>query len=280
MNLQEEINNLFLNQQNNWVQLRDAIEQLNSIKSKQIKWDDNNCATIQYNPSRITSTAANIDKKHISERPCFLCEENRPTEQMSIPFIKKYVILCNPFPILKNHLTIALHSHVPQRIRHKIGDMLTLAEKLDDYIVFYNGPKCGASAPDHFHFQAGLKSEVLMQGDNDLRSCLSISSEDKTEALELFEEVYQYLSSLQPKEEEPMLNVISYYENGFYNINIFPRKLHRPTQYYSEGNDKILISPGALDMAGLLITVREEDFIKIDKSEIEDIYNQVSLLII
>lgn len=280
MNLQEEINNLFLNQQNNWVQFKNAIEQLNSVKSKQIKWDDNNCATIQYNPSRITSTAANIDKKHISERPCFLCEENRPTEQMSIPFIKKYAILCNPFPILKNHLTIALHSHVPQRIRHKIGDMLTLAEKLDDYIVFYNGPKCGASAPDHFHFQAGLKSEVLMQGDNDLRSCLSISSEDKDEALELFEEVYQYLSSLQPKEEEPMLNVISYYENGFYNINIFPRKLHRPTQYYSEGNDKILISPGALDMAGLLITVREEDFIKIDKSEIEDIYNQVSLLII
>ena len=211
---------------------------------------------------------------------CFLCEENRPTEQMSIPFIKKYAILCNPFPILKNHLTIALHSHVPQRIRHKIADMLTLAEQLDDYIVFYNGPKCGASAPDHFHFQAGLKSEVLMQGDNDLRSCLSISSEDKDEALELFEEVYQYLSSLQPKEEEPMLNVISYYENGFYNINIFPRKLHRPTQYYSEGNNKILISPGALDMAGLLITVREEDFIKIGKSEIEDIYNQVSLLII
>ncbi len=280
MNLQAEIKSLFLNQQNNWIQLRDAIEQLNRVKTKQIKWDDNTYVTIQFNPSRITSTAANIDKKHLSERPCFLCEDNRPTDQMSIPFIKKYVILCNPFPILKNHLTIALHSHVPQRIRNKIGDMLILSERLDDYIVFYNGPKCGASAPDHFHFQAGLKSGVLQQEDNDLRSCMTIKSEDRGEAIELFEEVYQYLSSLQPNEEEPMMNVISYYEKGLYNINIFPRKQHRPTQYYNEGDAKILISPGALDMAGLLITVREEDFIKIDKSEIEDIYNQVSLPII
>lgn len=280
MNLQEEIKNLFLNQQNNWVQLNDAIEQLNRVKTKQLKWDENNWVTIQFNPARIISTSANIDKKHLKERPCFLCEQNRPTEQLGISFIKKYVILCNPFPILKNHLTIALHSHVPQRIRNKIGDMLTLSEQLRDYIVFYNGPKCGASAPDHFHFQAGLKSDILLQGDNDLRSCLTINSDSRDEVQELFEEVYQYLSSLQPEEEEPMMNVISYYKNGFYNINIFPRKQHRPTQYYRTGNDKILISPGALDMAGLLISVREEDFIKIDKSAIEDIYNQVSLYII
>jgi len=267
MNLQKEIKNLFLNQLNNWAKFPDVIEQLNRVKSKQIKWDDNTYVNVYFN----------TDKKHISESPCYLCEGNRPNEQLSISFLKKYVILCNPFPILKNHLTIALHSHVPQRIRNKIKDMLTLAEELDDYIIFYNGPKCGASVPNHFHFQAGQKSEVLLQSDNNLRSCMTISSEDKDEALELFEEVYQYLSSLQPNEEEPMLNVISYYENDIYNINIFPRKQHRPNQYYNEGDDKILISPGALDMAGLIITVREEDFNKIDKSDIEDIYNQVSL---
>jgi hypothetical protein len=277
MNLQDQINNLFFNQQNNWTQLQDAINELNRVKSKQIIWDDGSCVTIQLNPARIKSTTSSIDKNHLNQRECFLCEENRPKEQQSISFLKKYVILCNPFPILKKHITIALHSHVPQRIRNKIGDILTLTEQLDDYIVFYNGPKCGASAPDHFHLQAGLKSEVLQQGYNDLRSCMMIKCKDRDEAIELFEEVYQYLGSLQPEEEEPMLNVISYFENGIYNINIFPRKQHRPTQYYNEGNTKILISPGALDMAGLIITVSEEDFNKIEKSEIENIYKQVSL---
>lgn len=280
MNLQEEINNLFFNQQVNWNQLQDAIEQLSKNKSKQIKWNDGTSVKVQLNPGRIISSGANIDKKHLSERPCFLCEDNRPPEQQSISFLKKYVILCNPFPILNNHLTIALHSHVPQRIRNKMEDMLTIAEQLDDYIVFYNGPKCGASAPDHFHFQAGHKIEVLKQGDNDLRSCMMINTSNRDEAIELFEEVYQYLSSLQHEESEPMMNVITYFEDGAYNINIFPRKQHRPTQYYDEGNGSFLISPGALDMAGLIITVREEDFIKINNSDIEDIYNQVSLPII
>lgn len=280
MNLKEEINNLFLKQQNNWNQLHDAINQLSKVKSKQFEWYDNTFIEVQFNPARITSTGADISKVHLQERPCFLCEENRPSQQESITFLKKYAILCNPYPILKNHITITLHSHVPQLIRNKIGDMLTLSEQLEGYIVFYNGPKCGASAPDHFHFQAGLKSDVLLQTDNDLRSCMMINSENTDEAKELFEEVYQYLKSLQPNEDEPMMNIISYYENGVYNINIFPRKQHRPKQYYNEGKSKFLISPGALDMAGLIITVREEDFNKIDISDIEDIYAQISLPVI
>ena len=280
MNLQEEINNLFLNQQKSWQQLQNAIKQLNSVKQKQFNLYGDACVTVQFNPNRIISTGAKTDSKELSERPCFLCEINRPKEQQSITFLKKYAILCNPFPILRNHITIALHSHVPQRIRNKIGDMLTISEQLPDYILFYNGPKSGASAPDHFHLQAGLKSDLLLQGDNDLRSCMMINSDDRNEAIELFNEVYKYLKSLQPEEEEPMMNIISYFENGSYNINIFPRKKHRPSQYYVEGNGKFLISPGALDMAGLLITVREEDFNKIDNSDIEDIYSQVSLPII
>ncbi len=280
MNLQEEINNLFLNQQKSWQQLQNAIKQLNSVKQKQFNLYGDACVTVQFNPNRIISTGAKTDSKELAERPCFLCEINRPKEQQSITFLKKYAILCNPFPILRNHITIALHSHVPQRIRNKIGDMLTISEQLPDYILFYNGPKSGASAPDHFHLQAGLKSDLLLQGDNDLRSCMMINSDDRNEAIELFNEVYKYLKSLQPEEEEPMMNIISYFENGSYNINIFPRKKHRPSQYYVEGNGKFLISPGALDMAGLLITVREEDFNKIDNSDIEDIYSQVSLPII
>lgn len=194
--------------------------------------------------------------------------------------MEKYIILCNPFPILRNHITIPLHSHVPQRIRKKTEDMLTLAEQLPDYLIFYNGPKCGASAPDHFHLQAGLKVPLLMQGDNELRSCLQIESEKRSEAQELFEDVYQYLHQLQPEEAEPMMNVIAFTEDNKYKLHVFPRKAHRPGHYYEKGKKQLLISPGALDMAGLVICVREEDFEKISKQDIEDIYSQVSMPVI
>lgn len=280
MNLQTEINNLFSDQQNSWSQLQDAIKQLDEIKTKPFNWGNEFSVNVQFNPARITSTAAKTDVKHLNKRPCFLCETNRSKEQRGITFLDKYIILCNPFPILRNHLTIPLHSHVPQRIRNKIADMLTLAQQLNDYVVFYNGPKCGASAPDHFHLQAGLKQDVLLQGDNELRSCMMIVSENRDEIIELFEEIYLYLRSLQPDEEEPMLNVIVFIDNNKYKVHIFPRSAHRPTQFYKEGSSKLMISPGALDLAGLIITVREEDFKKIDKTVIEDIYSQVSLPII
>lgn len=280
MNLQNEIDRLFVSQTGEWQQLRESIKQLDLIKEKEISWGNEFTVKVQFNPARIVSTSAKIDQKNIAERPCFLCEENRPKVQKGINFLDKYIILCNPFPILKNHLTIPLHSHVPQRVRHKISDILTLTEQLPDYVVFYNGPKSGASAPDHFHLQAGLKTPELIQGDNELRTCMIIESKNKDEVIELFEEVYQYLRSLQPDEEEPMMNVISFIDNNCYYIHIFPRKQHRPSQYYAEGSKKLLVSPGALDMAGLMINVREEDFSKIDKSVIQDIYSQVSLSIL
>lgn len=280
MDLQKEIQKLFLRQQEEWEQLRNSTEQLNHVKIKEFIWGNEVKVHVQFNPARMVSTGAKIDAKSIEKRVCFLCEENRPPVQKGIPFLDKYIILCNPFPILKNHLTIPLHSHVPQRIRKKIGEMLTLAEQLPDYIVFYNGPKCGASAPDHFHLQAGLKSPVLLQSDNELRSCLTIETGSKEEAEDNFENVYAYLHSHQPEEDEPMLNIIAYVENGKYVINIFPRKAHRPSQYTAEGSRKLLISPGALDMAGMMIVVREEDFDKITKNDIEDIFAQVSMPII
>ena len=228
----------------------------------------------------MVSAAAKVDAASIEERPCFLCEKNRPDVQKGIEFLDKYIILANPFPILDNHLTIALHSHVPQRIRKKIGDILSLAEQLPDYIIFYNGPKCGASAPDHFHMQAGLKSDILMQGYNELRACLIIEGDTKEDVESDFEDVYHYLSKRQPDEDEPMMNIIAFVDQGKYVLHIFPRKAHRPGQYHDSGKRQLMISPGAIDMAGLIITVREEDFNKIRKEDIEDIYSQVSMSII
>lgn len=280
MNLQKEIEKLFAQQQQEWPQLGKSVEQLGNIQTKSYLWGDNISAKIQFNPARMVSTAAKIEKQEIEKRACFLCEANRPAEQNGIEFLDKYIILYNPFPILRNHLTIPLHSHVPQRIRKKIGDMLELARQLPDYIVFYNGPKCGASAPDHFHLQAGLKMPELLQGDNELRSCMVIESESKEECEELFENIYQYLHIHQPEEDEPMMNVIAFMQGNTYTLHVFPRKAHRPTQYAAQGSKQLLISPGALDMAGLIITVREEDFEKITKNDIEDIYSQVSLPLI
>lgn len=280
MDLQTEIDQLFCAQQKEWEQLRNGILHLNNLKVREFTWGNEFHVNLQFNPARIVSTVSNISNETIENRPCFLCEANRPSQQKGVPFLNKYILLCNPYPILKNHLTIPLHTHAPQRIRRKIGDMLTFCEQLPDYIIFYNGPKCGASAPDHFHFQAGLKIPELMQGDNELRSCLRIESDDKNEVQELFEDVYQYLQHLQPEEIEPMLNVIAFTEENRYILHIFPRKLHRPRQYFEQGKRQLLISPGALDMAGLMISVREEDFEKINKQDLEDIYSQVSMPII
>ncbi|MDO5664300.1 MAG: DUF4922 domain-containing protein [Bacteroidia bacterium] len=280
MQLQQKIDQLFTQQQNDWEQLKVAVEQLNHVKVKEFNWGNELKIDVQFNSARIISASAKVDKSSIEKRPCFLCEENRPKVQSGISFLDKYIILVNPFPILPKHLTIPLHSHVPQRIRRKVGDMLTLAELLPDYIIFYNGPKCGASAPDHFHLQAGLKSPVLMTGENELRSCLIIESSSKQEVEDHFEDVYQYLHSRQPDEEEPLLNLIAFVENNKYMLHIFPRKAHRPKQFFEEGKRQLLISPGAIDMAGLIITAREEDFDKIKKEDIEDIYSQVSMSII
>lgn len=280
MDLQTEIGHLFSAQQVDWEQLKNGILQMDNLREREFAWGGDYQVKLQFNPARMVSTSASITKEALEKRPCFLCESNRPPQQRGIPFMEKYIILCNPFPILRNHITIPLHSHVPQRIRKKTEDMLTLAEQLPDYLIFYNGPKCGASAPDHFHLQAGLKVPLLMQGDNELRSCLQIESEKRSEAQELFEDVYQYLHQLQPEEAEPMMNVIAFTEDNKYKLHVFPRKAHRPGHYYEKGKKQLLISPGALDMAGLVICVREEDFEKISKQDIEDIYSQVSMPVI
>ena len=142
MNLQKEIKELFSTQREEWKLLDDNCKQMSNIVERSLNWGSDVEVILQYNPSRLISASAKIDKKSIEERKCFLCAENRPDVQKGISFLDKYMILCNPFPILQNHLTLPLHTHVPQLIGKKIVDMLSLTELLPDYIVFYNGPKC------------------------------------------------------------------------------------------------------------------------------------------
>ncbi|HZL08622.1 MAG TPA: DUF4922 domain-containing protein [Prolixibacteraceae bacterium] len=256
---------------------------------------------VQFNPERIRSSAAKTDKKTIAARACFLCNENRPYEQDAIDFGEKFLILVNPFPIFKNHFTISSNTHVDQRFLASDKVLLQLAKAMEGFTVFYNGPECGASAPDHLHFQAGESSFLpiteefqrmklhsgrqLFSGDktqvwafdNYLRKMISVETSSMFEALEVIDIYYKHFQAMQPEKVEPMMNVLCSWLDGKWTIHIFPRKVHRPWQFFAEGDEQILISPGSVDFGGVFIIPRREDFDKMTKADIVGILEQVSV---
>jgi len=256
--------------------------------------------TVQYNPSRIVSSAAKVDAKSIQERRCFLCSTNLPEQQKGLPFGDDYLILVNPFPIFEKHLTIPALEHTDQLIRTRLGDMLDLAKTLTDFVLFYNGPKCGASAPDHMHFQAGNRGFLPLEKnwENTYRkqaivlinrpeitvsrlpyypcAALVLESADRAALMAEFEKIYTLLT-VPPDSPEPMLNLLCRYANGMWTLWVFPRKLHRPWQYFADGDANLLISPASVDLGGVFITPLEKDFEKITASDIEDMLRQISL---
>lgn len=277
MELQKRIDQLLSEQRVEWLHLDSAMKQSSNNKVKQFDWGDNNNVTIKYNPNIPTY----LTEKDIIDASCVLCEGNRPKGQKGLEFTNKYIILPNQYPIIENHLIIALHSHVLQRIRKKIGDMLTLAQELPNYIITYDGASSyPTTKAEHFHFQAGLKTETLLQGDNELRTCLVIESESISEAEENFEDVYYYLNSRQPDLQEPVMNIIAFIEDNKYIIHIFPRKIASNTQFNMGAKGNIISTPTAIEMAGLITLSNQEDYDKIKKEDIEDIYYQVSMSII
>ncbi len=234
--MNQKVKNLFAEQLNTWELARNNYAALAGVRVKEL-----NVAGIpykvQFNPARLVSSGAKVDAKSIKERKCFLCPGNRPQEQKGIPFLGHYQILINPFPIFPRHLTIPEMEHTEQRIATRFGDMLELAKELTDYVVFYNGPKCGASAPDHAHFQAGNKGfmpieqiwrktiagRILDYGEATLwylndapRTTLVIEAADKEDAEKLFRSLSPCLSPVgrgEKNDEEPMINVLAWYEN-------------------------------------------------------------------
>jgi ATP adenylyltransferase/5',5'''-P-1,P-4-tetraphosphate phosphorylase II len=268
-----EVNQLFDEQLSNWMLARENYQALKQVKTKTLLVDGKEYK-VQFNPARITSSAAKVDPKSIQERKCFLCTENRPPEQKGILFKDKYIVLINPFPIFPRHLTVPLLEHTPQLIAPRFGDMLDLAKQLDDYAVFYNGPKCGASAPDHFHFQAGNKGFLPVEKDKNWRNGICIKSGNKQEMINRFEDIYNSLPLL-PGNNEPMMNILAWYESTLWIVYIFPRKKHRPACYFAEGNANLLISPAAVDLGGVFITPLEKDFDKITAENMIEILNEI-----
>ena len=273
--------------------------ELQNIETRELSSGDN-VVKIQFNPARMVSTGAKIDKQTLDKRPCFLCEKNRPAEQNSKQLNERFIMLVNPFPILPIHFTIPADKHVPQSIQKNYREIHSLLQVYPELMVFYNGPKCGASAPDHLHLQAGTSGLLPLQREwqrlsrnmtmvlnlneeenlsmiNDF-SCnaFAIKSVSEEGDIEMFERLYQAL----PKKEsdtEPMMNIVSWREDNVYISVVFPRSKHRPDCYFAEGDEQILVSPGALDMSGLIITPRREDFDKLTCETAVGILREVSV---
>lgn len=255
---------------------------------------------LQFNPARIVSTGAKIDSNSIKERKCFLCETNRVPEQHHIPWCARnsthnYQICVNPFPIFKRHFTVADAQHVPQLIEGRVTDLLELAFDFNGYTAFYNGPKSGASAPDHAHFQLIPKGEMPIEEDcrnraifmgeqhgeifrakEYLRTATLFKSGSLERVIELFK---KEISKYSPNNEDPevRMNLIAWYENQTYHLVFMPRTEHRPKEFFLDDPDKIMFSPGAVDMGGLIIAPRSTDFEKYKSAELlKKLYAQVS----
>ena len=230
---------------------------------------------VQCNPARIVSTGASIDKAAIAARPCFLCTKNRPKEQQTLALNDEFEWLVNPFPILPHHFTIASKEHRPQHFLDAYEAMIQATKALPEgYIVFYNGPKCGASAPDHLHLQAGKWDVYPIQKLEDA-PYLTLPIYD-AESPEAFRTLYDTLPIVEG-EDEPRMNVIAYRQGEHVNLIVIPRRSHRPYCYTAEGEAKYLISPGALDMCGLIVTPRKEDYDRITPTKAIDILCEVGM---
>ena len=282
-----------------WELLRNGYDTLRTVRTRVFNFDGFQIK-VQFNAGRMISTVAKVDATSIKERKCFLCTENLPPAQRGIPCDGEYLVLCNPFPIFPEHFTIPSVRHTPQLIRDSFATFLTLTRELGaGYTVFYNGPKCGASAPDHLHFQAGNRASLPIDAEyealkkapgnqvfesdtlrayslkNYLRRLITLESADAGVLLRAFGALYGLLQEDGPAGEEPMLNVLGFYTNGEWRIHVFPRAKHRPAFYFKEGPEKLLISPAAVELAGICTTPREEDFEKVTRQHIADMYREV-----
>jgi hypothetical protein len=288
-----------------WPQLTQGYDAFRQIETKRVHVQESE-VVVQHNPGRIRSTSAQVDKASIDTRSCFLCPDNLPPEEKGIAYGDDLVITCNPFPILDQHLSIIHREHTPQQIEGNVERLISLARDLgSSYFVLYNGPECGASAPDHLHFQACSREllpiqENLFKDEPVLDEDCSYCDETARDTFELFtlggcgrsvvvfrggnrdelaQWVYRAIKELamQADKPEPLINIICTYDPKLWTVYLFPRSRHRPKCFYEQGDAQLIVSPGAIDMAGVVVVPERDHFDRIGEEQVAQIFSEVSM---
>lgn len=288
---------LLARQKREWPALAGGYGALDAVRVRRL-YGDGWGVQVQFNPQRIVSTGAKLDPQS-RRRPCILCRENLPPEQQAILYRDDYLVLCNPAPIFPAHWTIAHVRHTPQALAERLETFLRLAADFGPgMIVFYNGPACGASVPDHLHFQAapagllpveaeirdlpdpigkgGASGTVIARAEGLGRGLLVITGDEEKSVAAAARKAIGALGAHTAAVGEPLLNMLCTHGEGGWRLMLFPRKKHRPDAYFREGAERLLISPGAVDMGGIIVTPREEDFLALTADIVAGIYREVA----
>lgn len=292
--LADRARGLFEQQMAAWPGMRAGNAALANVATKSFAFDGIS-VRVEWNPGRLISTTAPEDLSGVSRRPCFLCATNLPPEQKGIRVAEEYLLLCNPYPIFRKHYTLASTVHVPQGIDGRFGTMLDIAREMtSEFVLLYNGPRCGASAPDHHHFQCGERGFLPIEGelsssvsrgrktasadgvqlsavDDGLRRYMVLEGDDR----DILVRVFSRLRLAMGSGEEPMMNILVWHDERGWHAPIFPRKRHRPSFFSLPAEKNILISPAATECGGVCITPRERDFERVTREHLLLMFSEV-----
>ncbi|MFZ0245582.1 DUF4922 domain-containing protein [Candidatus Binatus sp.] len=278
-----EIEELFKRQARAWPQLAKGVEGLARAKTRPVRidWFD---IFIRHIPHRMGSTTAPVDRESVAKRSCFLCAGNLPSEEEGLQFDEDFTIYCNPFPIVDRHLTIAHREHGLQRIANQFGNMLDIAAALAGYFVIYNGPECGASAPDHMHFQAGSRGLFPIEKDSAGltgvtvpkygRNVFLLRGRDRSALIHRMDRAIDLLAETTGKRAEPLVNIAVFHERGEWVAYLFPRGKHRPQVFHT---GELTVSPASIDLCGIFVVPLERHFEKITGDAIAAIFREITL---
>ena len=281
--LPAQVEEMFLQQRRAWPLLERGLAGLSEARSRTVRAAGAELL-VRHIPHRVTSTTAAVDRESVRRRPCFLCPGNLDPAEEGIPFGGTHTIYCNPFPIVERHLTIVHRDHSPQRIDGQLGTMLDLSEALPGYFVVYNGPECGASAPDHAHLQAGAREGVPLALEVEGRKGPAVDlyglraflfrGESRARLLEEASRAISILSSVTGRGPEPPCNLAVYHEPTGWTVVLFPRSKHRPDAFHS---GELTVSPAAVDLCGILVSPLATDFERITGEDVESIFGEVTI---
>ncbi len=299
---------LWRRQVTEWPVLIQALSALRNAQTQNFKIHGSQVIA-QCNPARLASASSRVDEKSLAARACRLCPDQLPDQQRSIPYGRNWLVLCNIAPLFEPHFTVIAREHQPQRLEPALDVLLEMARDIHGaYTVFYNGPRCGASLPDHLHIQAArsgvtpferrlamqlcgyrnhngnqwidwLRTGHVRLGVTRMKNCrpaVVLAGRSQQALSDSLREVIEQIGHVHPAEPEPMVNLFATYIDECWLAWLFPRQTHRP-DFYGRDDARFLISPGAVDMAGLLIVPRPDDFQRLTPEIVQSLYDQVLL---